>query len=126
MSVNPNLKYASSHEWIKVEADGSITVGISDHAQEALGDIVFVELPDAGREVNKEAAIAVVESVKAPSDIYAPVSGKIIAKNDDILDTPENINSAPYDNWLFKIQPSDAAEIDALLTAEAYATDIGE
>ena len=126
MSVNPNLKYASSHEWIKVEADGSITVGISDHAQEALGDIVFVELPDAGREVNKEAAIAVVESVKAASDIYAPVSGKIIAKNDDILDTPENINSAPYDNWLFKIQPSDAAEIDALLTAEAYAADIGE
>ena len=126
MSVNPNLKYASSHEWIKVEADGSITVGISDHAQEALGDIVFVELPDAGREVSKEEAIAVVESVKAASDIYAPVSGKIIAKNDGILDTPESINSAPYDNWLFKIQPSDAAEIDALLTAEAYATDIGE
>ena len=126
MSVNPNLKYASSHEWIKVEADGSITVGISDHAQEALGDIVFVELPDAGREVSKEEAIAVVESVKAASDIYAPVSGKIIAKNDDILDTPENINSAPYDNWLFKIQPSDAAEIDTLLTAEAYAADIGE
>ncbi len=126
MSVNPNLKYASSHEWIKVEADGSITVGISDHAQEALGDIVFVELPDAGREVSKEEAIAVVESVKAASDIYAPVSGKIIAKNDGILDTPENINSAPYDNWLFKIQPSDAAEIDALLTAEAYAADIGE
>ena len=126
MSVNPNLKYASSHEWIKVEADGSITVGISDHAQEALGDIVFVELPDAGREVSKEEAIAVVESVKAASDIYAPVSGKIITKNDGILDTPENINSAPYDNWLFKIQPSDAAEIDALLTAEAYATDIGE
>ena len=126
MSVNPNLKYASSHEWIKVEADGSITVGISDHAQEALGDIVFVELPDAGREVNKEEAIAVVESVKAASDIYAPVSGKIIAKNDGILDTPENINSAPYDNWLFKIQPSDAAEIDTLLTAEAYAADIGE
>lgn len=126
MSVNPNLKYASSHEWIKVEADGSITVGISDHAQEALGDIVFVELPDAGREVSKEEAIAVVESVKAASDIYAPVSGKIIAKNDGILDTPENINSAPYDNWLFKIQPSDAAELDALLTAEAYAADIGE
>ena len=126
MSVNPNLKYASSHEWIKVEADGSITVGISDHAQEALGDIVFVELPDAGREVSKEEAIAVVESVKAASDIYAPVSGKIIAKNDGILDTPENINSAPYDNWLFKIQPSDAAEIDTLLTAEAYAADIGE
>jgi glycine cleavage system H protein len=126
MSVNPNLKYASSHEWIKVEADGSITVGISYHAQEALGDIVFVELPDAGREVSKEEAIAVVESVKAASDIYAPVSGKIIAKNDGILDTPENINSAPYDNWLFKIQPSDAAKLDALLTAEAYAADIGE
>ena len=126
MSVNQTLKYAASHEWVKVEADGTVTVGISDHAQEALGDIVFLELPDAGREVAREEAIAVVESVKAASDIYAPISGTILARNDAIADTPENINNAPYDNWLFKIHPSDAAELDALLTAEAYAADIGE
>ena len=126
MSVNQTLKYAASHEWVKVEADGTVTVGISDHAQEALGDIVFLELPDAGREVAREEAIAVVESVKAASDIYAPISGTILARNDAIADTPENINNAPYDNWLFKIQPSDAAQIDALMSAADYATSIGE
>lgn len=126
MSVNQTLKYAASHEWVKVEADGTVTVGISDHAQEALGDIVFLELPDAGREVAREEAIAVVESVKAASDIYAPVSGTILARNDAIADTPENINNAPYDNWLFKIQPSDAAQIDALMSATDYAASIGE
>lgn len=126
MSVNQSLKYAASHEWVKVETDGTVTVGISDHAQEALGDIVFLELPDAGREVAKEEAIAVVESVKAASDIYAPISGTILARNDAIADTPENINNAPYDNWLFKIQPSDAAQIDALMSAADYAASIGE
>ena len=126
MSVNQTLKYAASHEWVKLEADGTVTVGISDHAQEALGDIVFLELPDAGREVSKEEAIAVVESVKAASDIYAPISGTILARNDAIADTPENINNAPYDNWLFKIQPSDAAQIDALMSAADYAASIGE
>ena len=126
MSVNQTLKYAASHEWVKVEADGTVTVGISDHAQEALGDIVFLELPDAGREVAREEAIAVVESVKAASDIYAPISGTILARNDAIADTPEAINSAPYDNWLFKIQPTDAAQIDALMSAADYATSIGE
>lgn len=126
MSVNQTLKYAASHEWVKVEADGTATVGISDHAQEALGDIVFLELPEAGREVAKEEAIAVVESVKAASDIYAPISGTILARNDAIADTPENINNAPYDNWLFKIQPSDAAQIDALMSAADYAASIGE
>ena len=126
MTSPAQLKYASSHEWVQDLGDGVFAVGISNHAQEALGDIVFLEFPKVGRVVKAEEAVAVVESVKAASDIYAPVSGKIIGKNDGILDTPENINSAPYDNWLFKIQPSDAAEIDALLTAEAYATDIGE
>ena len=126
MSVNQTLKYAASHEWVKVEADGTVTVGISDHAQEALGDIVFLELPDAGREVAREEAIAVVESVKAASDIYAPISGTILARNDAIADTPENINNAPYDNWLFKIQPSDATQIDALMSAADYAASIGE
>ena len=126
MSVNQTLKYAASHEWVKVEADGTVTVGISDHAQEASGDIVFLELPEAGREVAREEAIAVVESVKAASDIYAPISGTILARNDAIADTPENINNAPYDNWLFKIQPSDATQIDALMSAADYATSIGE
>lgn len=126
MSVNPNLKYAPSHEWVKVEADGTITVGISDHAQEALGDIVFLELPEAGRSITAQQAVAVVESVKAASDIYAPVSGTVIARNDAIADTPENINNAPYDNWLFKIAPTHAADVDKLLSAEAYAASIGE
>ena len=126
MSVNQTLKYAASHEWINIEADGSITVGISDHAQAALGDIVFLELPEAGREVSREEAVAVVESVKAASDIYAPVSGTIIARNDAIADTPEAINDKPYDSWLFKIKPSNLADVEGLLTAEAYAASIGE
>ncbi len=126
MSVNQTLKYAASHEWINVEADGTITVGISDHAQAALGDIVFLELPEAGLEVSQEEAIAVVESVKAASDIYAPVSGTIIARNDAIADTPEAINDKPYDSWLFKIKPSNLADVEGLLTAEAYAASIGE
>ena len=126
MSVNQTLKYAASHEWINVEADGTITVGISDHAQAAWGDIVFLELPEAGREVSQEEAIAVVESVKAASDIYAPVSGTIIARNDAIADTPEAINDKPYDSWLFKIKPTDAAQIDALMSAADYAVSIGE
>ena len=126
MSVNQNLKYAASHEWVKVEADGTITVGISDHAQAALGDIVFLELPEAGRQVEKEEAVAVVESVKAASDIYAPVAGTVLARNDAIADTPEDINNNPYDSWLFKIKPTDLADVDGLLTAEAYAANIGE
>ena len=126
MSVNPNLKYAPRHEWVKVEADGTITVGISDHAQAALGDIVFLELPEAGRTVAKEEAVAVVESVKAASDIYAPVAGTVLARNDAIADTPEEINNKPYDNWLFKIKPTDMADVEGLLTAEAYAANIGE
>lgn len=126
MTVNTNLKYAPSHEWVKLEADGTLTVGISDHAQEALGDIVFLELPEAGRHITAQQAVAVVESVKAASDIYAPVSGTVLARNDAIADTPEAINNAPYDNWLFKITPSNAADVDKLLSAEAYATSIGE
>ena len=120
------LKFAPSHEWARLEADGTVTVGISDHAQEALGDIVFLELPDVGREVAAAESVAVVESVKAASDIYAPISGKIIAHNDAIADTPEVVNSAPYDSWLFKIAPSNVAELDGLLSAADYATSIGE
>ncbi|MGL4767014.1 MAG: glycine cleavage system protein GcvH [Formosimonas sp.] len=122
MSAHSSLKFATSHEWVKLEADGSVTVGISDHAQAALGDIVFLELPEAGREVAREEAVAVVESVKAASDIYAPISGTILARNDAIADTPEVINEAAYDNWLFKIAPSNPAELDGLLSAADYET----
>lgn len=114
------LKFASSHEWARLEADGTVTVGISNHAQEALGDIVFLELPDVGREVKATENVAVVESVKAASDIYAPISGTITARNDAIADTPEQVNEKPYDAWLFKIAPSNVGELDGLLSQDDY------
>lgn len=120
MNVPANLKYAKSHEWVKQEADGSLTIGISDHAQEALGDIVFLELPEAGRIVKSGEECAVVESVKAASDIYAPVSGEIIAANSAVIETPESVNQDAYAAWLFKIKPSNPAEYAALLDAAAY------
>ncbi|MBU1237348.1 MAG: glycine cleavage system protein GcvH [Gammaproteobacteria bacterium] len=121
MSIPSELKYTKSHEWVKLEADGTVTVGITDHAQEALGDIVFLELPDAGRTVKAGEECAVVESVKAASDIYAPVSGEVIARNDAAIDAPESVNQDAYAAWLFKLKPSDAAQIGALLNAAAYA-----
>lgn len=120
MSNTPaELKYTPSHEWIRVEDDGTLTVGITDHAQEALGDIVFLELPDAGRALEAGEACAVVESVKAASDIYAPVAGKIIASNQDAADAPESVNADPYENWLFRIHP-DGTDMPAFLDAAAY------
>ncbi|MDO8347162.1 MAG: glycine cleavage system protein GcvH [Rugosibacter sp.] len=121
MSTPSNLKYTASHEWIKQEADGTLTIGITDHAQEALGDIVFLELPGVGRSVKVGEACAVVESVKAASDIYAPVSGEIIEANQAAADTPESINADAWANWLFRIKPANPAELDALLDADAYA-----
>ena len=126
MSTPDNLKYSESHEWVRTEADGSLTIGISDHAQEALGDIVFVDLPEAGRQVTTGETIAVVESVKAASDIYAPVAGEIIESNADLGSAPDSVNSEPYEAWLFKIKPSDPAATDALLSAEQYRQSIGE
>jgi glycine cleavage system H protein len=120
MSSPANLKYAASHEWVKSEADGTLTIGITDHAQEALGDVVFLELPAVGRVVKAGESIAVIESVKAASDIYAPVSGEIIAANEDAVNAPESVNADAYATWLFKIKPSDAAELAALLDAAAY------
>jgi glycine cleavage system H protein len=114
------LKFATSHEWARLEADGTVTIGISNHAQEALGDIVFLELPDVGREVKATENVAVVESVKAASDIYAPISGTITARNDAIADTPEQVNEKPYDAWLFKIAPSNVGELDGLLNQADY------
>lgn len=128
MSKYPdNLKYASSHEWIRVDDDGTATVGISDHAQDALGDIVFVDLPEIGTTVNAKDEVAVVESVKAASDIYSPVSGEIIAINSDLVDTPETVNSQPYDGgWFFKIAISDETELEELMDAEAYAEHVDD
>jgi glycine cleavage system H protein len=125
MNTPANLKYAPSHEWAKAEADGSISIGITDPAQAALGDIVFLELPAVGRVVNAGEECAVVESVKAASDIYSPVSGEVVDINQAAVDAPETVNADAYAAWLFRIKPADAgkcaAELDALLDAAAYA-----
>ena len=126
-NVPSDLKYISSHEWVREEDDGTVTIGITDHAQELLGDVVYVELPDVDSEVALEDEIAVVESVKAASDIYAPLSGTIIAINEDLEDAPETVNSSPYDDgWMFKMKPAELAELDNLLDAEAYLAEINE
>ena len=116
-----DLKYAGSHEWVRVDESGVATVGISDHAQEALGDIVFVELPEVGTDVNAKDEVAVVESVKAASDIYSPISGEVLEVNAELLDAPETVNSSPYElGWFYKIKVSEEAELDELMDAEAY------
>jgi glycine cleavage system H protein len=122
MSQTPSeLKYASSHEWARLEEDGIVTIGITDHAQEALGDVVFVELPEPGATLAAGDDAGVVESVKAASDIYAPVGGEVIAINEQLEDEPETVNADPYnDGWFFKLQPGDTAELEALLSAEEY------
>jgi glycine cleavage system H protein len=120
MNIPADLKYTESHEWVRAEADGSVTVGITEYAQDALGDIVFVELPKVGKTFTAGDDAAVVESVKAASDIYAPLSGEITAVNDAVVDAPESINADAYANWLFKMKPSDAGAINGLLDATAY------
>ena len=125
MSIPENLRYASSHEWVRLEADGIATIGITDHAQEALGDIVFLELPAVGKIVNAGDACAVIESVKAASDIYAPITGEIVAVNEALSSAPEDVNSNSYDAWLFKIKPSDASQVNTLLDSSDYAKSIG-
>jgi len=125
MSIPAELKYTESHEWVRTEADGTVTVGITDHAQEALGDIVFLDLPEAGKTVAAGDTVAVVESVKAASDIYAPLSGEIIESNQAIVDSPDQVNSAPYTSWLFKIKPAAGAAQDRLIDAAAYEKAIG-
>ncbi len=123
---NTTLKYAKSHEWIRVDADGLATVGISEFAQDALGDVVFVELPKSGATVQAGQEVAVVESVKAASDIYSPASGSIVAVNDALKDKPELLNSSPLDQgWLFRIKLSNAGELTALLDAAGYAASVG-
>ncbi len=119
-NVPADLKYTDEHEWIRTEADGTLTIGITDHAQNTLGDIVFLELPPVGKHVKAGDAIGVVESVKAASDIYSPVSGEVVAINADATDTPEDVNSEPYDVWLFKIKLAADANTNGLLDAAAY------
>ena len=123
MSQAPNdRKYSAEHQWALPEADGTIIVGITDYAQETLGDLVFVQLPEVGNDVTANEQVAVVESVKTASDVFAPMSGKIIAVNDAAADAPETINEDAYAAWLFKIQPSNPGEYDDLMDADAYLT----
>jgi len=120
MNVPVDLKYTESHEWIRSDADGTLTIGITDHAQEALGDLVFVELPAVGRTLRAGEACAVVESVKAASDVYAPVAGEVVAINETVTGTPEQVNQDAYAAWLFRMKPADANAIASLLDAAAY------
>ncbi len=120
MSTPDNLKYTSSHEWVRREADGTVSVGITHHAQEQLGDVVFVDTPAPGRQLKQGEECGVIESVKAAADIYAPVSGEIIAANAELADAPEKINEDAYATWMFRMKPDQPAEIDALLDAAAY------
>lgn len=119
-NIPADLKYAKTHEWARVEADGSITIGISQHAQELLGDMVFVESPTVGRKLAAGEECAVVESVKAASDVYAPLAGEVVAINAEVEAAPESINQDPYAHWMFRLKPDNAADLDALMDAAAY------
>ncbi len=119
-NIPDDLKYTKSHEWVRDEGDGIVSIGISDHAQELLGDLVFVELPEAGTTLTAGDECAVVESVKAASDVYSPLDGEVMEANETLADAPEAINEAPYDNWIFKLKLSNPAQLDELLDAEAY------
>jgi len=125
-NIPAELKYVSSHEWLRLEADGTVTVGITEHAQELLGDIVFVELPGVGSQLGEGDQAGVVESVKAASDIYAPIAGEVLAVNAELEAAPDLANSDPYGAaWFFKLKPANAADLDKLLDAAAYAAEIG-
>ncbi|MDG2078271.1 MAG: glycine cleavage system protein GcvH [Pseudomonadales bacterium] len=121
------LRYATSHEWVRLEEDGTITVGITDHAQSQLGDVVYVELPEIGVLLAAADEAGVVESVKAASDVYAPLSGEVIAVNEGLEDEPEMVNSEPYDGgWFYRLKPADVGELDSLLNADDYSEEIAE
>ncbi|SFM39114.1 glycine cleavage system protein GcvH [Nitrosomonas communis] len=120
MSIPTQLKYTKSHEWVKSESDGTITVGITQHAQELLGDMVFVELPKIGRTLAQKEECVVVESVKAAADVYSPVAGEVVAVNSELESSPEKINQDPYQAWLFKLKPDNAADLASLLDAQGY------
>ena len=120
MSIPADLRYSDSHEWARLESDGNVSIGITHHAQELLGDLVFVENPAVGRTLNKGEECGVVESVKAASDIYAPISGEVVAVNPELETAPEKINEGAYQAWMFRIKPADKSELEALLDAAAY------
>jgi glycine cleavage system H protein len=120
MSIPTHLKYTKSHEWVRPEDDGTVTIGITHHAQELLGDMVFVELPQTGRKLAQKEECAVVESVKAAADVYAPIGGEVTANNPDLESEPEKINEDAYSAWLFKLKPNSAADLDGLLDATSY------
>jgi glycine cleavage system H protein len=126
MNVPDGLKYADTHEWLRAEGDGTITIGITDHAQAALGDLVYVDLPAAGRNVAAGEACAVVESVKAASDVYAPIAGEIVANNGALAGSPEAVNEDAYAAWLFRMRPSDPDALSTFMDADAYKRLIGE
>ena len=126
MNIPANLRYTSSHEWVRSESDGTVSIGITDHAQAALGDLVYIELPALGRKLAAAEACAIVESVKAASDIYAPVAGEVVAINTPVSDAPEQVNKDPYAAWFFRIKPTDPGAADKLLDARSYATTIGD
>ena len=126
-NIPGNLKYTASHEWVLDNGDGTVTIGISEHAQEMLGDVVFVDLPDTGDEIEAGESFSLVESVKAASDIYAPISGEIVEINEELEDSPELINEEPYEGgWIVKVKMSDASELDNLKDAEEYLSSIEE
>ncbi|QHC28422.1 MULTISPECIES: glycine cleavage system protein GcvH [unclassified Streptomyces] len=125
-NIPADLRFAESHEWARLEADGTVTTGLSDHAQRALGDVVFVELTEVGKVFAAGDPAGVVESVKAASDFYAPVGGEVIAVNEELTDSPELINEGPYEAWIFKLRPSDTSELDKLLDAAGYRAAIGD
>ncbi|SHF86407.1 glycine cleavage system H protein [Microbulbifer donghaiensis] len=125
--IRSELKYLASHEWARLEEDGTVTVGISDHAQDALGDVVYVETPEVGSTLAAGDEAGVVESVKAASDIYSPISGEVIAVNEALEDAPETVNSSPYDDgWFFRVKPSDVSELEKMLDADAYRAESAE
>ena len=126
MNIPANLRYTASHEWVRSEADGTLTIGITDHAQAALGDLVYIELPEVGRKVAAAEACAVVESVKAASDIDAPVAGEITEVNKPVAEAPEEVNKDPYGAWLFKVRPVEPSAVSNLLDARAYEASIGD
>jgi glycine cleavage system H protein len=126
MKLPTDLRYTESHEWVRSEPDGTLSIGITDHAQAALGDLVFLELPKVGRTVKAGEACAVVESVKAASDVYAPVAGEVVAINDTLSGTPEKVNEDAFAAWLFRLRPADAGAAGGLLDAEGYRASVGE
>ncbi len=126
MNIPANLRYTASHEWVRTEADGTVSVGITDHAQGALGDLVYLELPEVGRKLAAAEACAVVESVKAASDVYAPVAGEVVAVNTPVSEAPEQVNKDPYASWFFRLRPAEPSAVASLLDARAYEAAIGD